>query len=172
MNTQILDRYLNIKIITSILVLFIVVSCADKKQVSYEELIGLYQITDRVCDVPEIEKSDCEQARFIELVKGRFYGVSDKEVAFVVWSGNTGEELLYQARKLDSGKRDIKADGEVIIVSNEYEKEYLTIQDRSIVEYKLLVSSPNGIKKIHRYTLRLISRDSVSDYKLEYPSEP
>ena len=79
--------------------LLITGSCSDKRGINGEQIIGLYKITETTCNVPESYKADCESVRFIELVKGKFYGVNDDEIAFVTWQGDSAGELQYLARK-------------------------------------------------------------------------
>ncbi len=62
-------------------------------------ILGTYKVEDRTCRGSDVQIQSCQQIRLLEFVKGNFYTISDNEVAFVTWSGDRNEDLLYSAKK-------------------------------------------------------------------------
>jgi hypothetical protein len=62
-------------------------------------ILGTYKVEDRTCRGSDVQVQSCQKIRLLEFVKGNFYKISDNEVAFVTWSGDRNEDLLYSAKK-------------------------------------------------------------------------
>lgn len=155
----------------NLLFIALLVSCSKKEITEHKQLRGLYLVVDRACDVSGIYKSDCENARFIELVKGQFYGIKNHETALVIWRGDAGEELLYQARKVSVEGYDLSVEGKVYISDTELENEYLEIKDGKVISYQLAMKNVNQ-KFIgsYNYSLTPVMRSTLPEYKMNYPS--
>jgi hypothetical protein len=65
-------------------------------------ILGTYKVEDRTCRGSDVQVQSCQKIRLLEFVKGNFYKISDNEVAFVIWSGDRNEDLLYSAKKYNS----------------------------------------------------------------------
>ena len=148
------------------------VSCSSHTVTQPYSYIDLYEVTERVCEVPDIAKDECNNTRFIELVKGQFFGVKNNEVAMVMWRGDEGEELLYQARKLDPITDDMIISGVSYISNKESEKETLSFSNGVVTRYKfeIMIAGKGGEKsrKID-YKLKPAKRGLLPDYRMNYP---
>ena len=145
-------------------------SCSNKRGVNGEQIIGLYKATETTCNVPEFYKADCESVRFIELVKGQFYGVNDDEIAFVTWQGDLAGELLYLARKTPLANIKNFTGAQLGLENENSTTEYFEIRNNKIVTYHY-ASSANDDEtgKHYRYQLQLINRSAVTEYQMDYP---
>ena len=135
--------------------------------------IGLYEITDRSCEVSESALDECNKTQFIELVKGQFFGIKNNEIALVMWRGDKGEELLYQARKLEQLKSDMSLSGKIIISGAEGESESLELVDGQLLKYSLVINkmaNKNAKQTSVKYTLKPVKRGLLPGYRMNYPA--
>jgi len=147
------------------------VACAGDK-VKQNIIIGLYEIIDRQCQVSAAALNECNNTKFIELVKGQFYGVKNNETAIVMWRGAKGEELLYQARKIKALEGLSPASKKIVISLDDSESESLKLIDGRVTEYSIKFSQSVKSKTqpafIH-YTLKPVKRGLLPDYRMNYP---
>lgn len=147
-------------------------ACATGNPVNLENYIGLYEVVESKCDVAEGSINPCADTHFFELVKGQFMGVKDSELAYVFWSGDSkiDPELQYasflvehnDAAKIHDGKLWLNEDGE--------SQEYLGFSGSKLTTYYAKYSVGNkGETRTIQYTLKLVSRDSLSHVRLIYP---
>ncbi|HWV14629.1 MAG TPA: hypothetical protein VN030_04285, partial [Cellvibrio sp.] len=132
-------------------------------------ILGVYKVTDRTCNGSAIEINACESIVFIEFVKGSFYKIADDEIAFVIWSGEKGDDLLYQARKF--GGRIDSDNGQLSLL----------IDGKNLKERVIFLSSTTGIYSIERplfssaqlikseLKIEKASASDLKDYSMEYP---
>ena len=172
-----MDRKYTTKLLNGmalLLMLFSFIACAGGKVKQNDNIIGLYEITDRQCQVSAAALDECNNTKFIELVKGQFYGIKNNEIAIVMWRGDKGEELLYQARKIKQ-LEDIKAASNKIVISNsDAETESLKLVDGQVAEYSIEFSQVGKSKVqsafIH-YMLKPVKRGLLPDYRMNYPGD-
>ncbi len=147
-------------------------ACAGDKVNHKNNFIGLYEITDRQCQVSAAALNECNNTQFIELVKGQFYGIKNNETAIVMWRGKKGEELLYQARKIKQFDGINPTGKKIIISSSASEIESLKLLDGLVAEYSIkftqVVKSKTQPAYIH-YTLKSVKRGLLPDYRMNYP---
>lgn len=159
--------------IAVILTSLVLVNCAEDVAPQSQHVIGLYQVDTRVCEVPERYKNDCQATKFIELVKGQFYGVKNNEIAFVNWQDDNSEELSYQARNISNKNKLIDDQSIIIISKNETDNEYLKVEQGYVVEYVLSISeSTKDAEKStreYKYTLSPVIRSEIPEYRMNYP---
>lgn len=87
------------KILAQALACATITACASQKPDNDKlSLLGLYEVSNRTCEGTAIAIEACDSLRFIEFVKGNFYGIADDEIAFVTWSASSGYDLLHSAR--------------------------------------------------------------------------
>lgn len=146
-------------------------SCTGKTVKQQYSYIGLYEIKTRQCHVPDISLDDCKKTKFIELVKGQFFGIKNNEVAVVMWRGDSGGELLYQARKIEQTSAAHLND--VITISNTGTvAESLKLVDGVVSEYSLVISkTANSSTTTNNitYTLKPVKRGLLPEYRMNYP---
>jgi len=156
-----------------ILPCFVLVSCAVNESPKSQHVIGLYQVDNRICEVPEQYKNDCQSTKFIELVKGQFYGVKNNEIAFVNWQDDNTEELSYQARNITKKNKSFDPQSIIVISKTETDNEYLKVENGYVVEYVLSISKPTKdaekITREYKYTLSPVIRSEIPDYRMNYP---
>ena len=161
------------RLIAIFFVYLLLVSCARGHRADANNFMGLYQVAARDCNGLERYKADCNKIMFVELVKGQFFGVKDDEIALVFWSGDIGEELLYQARKIDIDVNDGGLRDKIIISETELEHEYLFTKRNDIVGYGLTLYSPaTGAEKpsaVYNFTLQPANRSALPSYRMNYP---
>lgn len=170
-----MDRKYTTKLLNGmalLLMLFSFIACAGGKVKQNDNIIGLYEIIDRQCQVSAAAQDECNNTKFIELVKGQFYGIKNNETAIVMWRGDKGEELLYQARKIKLLEDINTASKEIVISSSGTETESLKLVDGQVTEY-LIEFNHVGKNKIQtsniRYTLNPVKRGLLPDYRMNYP---
>lgn len=148
------------------------ISCTSHTVTQPYSYINLYEVTERVCDVEGVAKDQCNKTRFIELVKGQFFGVNNNEVALVMWRGDKGEELLYQARKLHPITDDMIISGVSYISNKKSEEESLIFSNGVVTQYKFEIQSSGEegekVMNIH-YRLKPVRRGLIPDYRMNYP---
>ena len=148
------------------------ISCTSHTVTQPYSYINLYKVTERLCEVPDVAMEECNKTQFIELVKGQFFGVKNTDVALVMWRGDKGEELLYQARKLDPITDDMIISGVSYISNKTSENESLRFSNGVVTQYKLEIMPPDKgsqkVRKIH-YTLKPVKRGLLTDFRMNYP---
>lgn len=147
-------------------------SCTSKTNLNKYSYIGLYEITERQCNVPDNALDECTNTKFIELVKGQFYGIKNNETAIVMWRGNKGEELLYQARKIEQLSTEKQLSDKIIISNTETDDERLNIVNGLVSEYSLKINkkSASDTKPTEiKYSLRPVKRGLLPEYRMNYP---
>ena len=135
-------------------------SCAHLE--NEQDLIGVYKVVDTECVGSVVDIEACNSIVFIEFVKGKFYGVSDDEVAFVVWSGSY--DLTYAARKLDVSSVVSGYPFSVIIDDSDY-IEKLNFESYAAGEY-IFGSDSIGMSKLK---IKRASVVDVNKYIKVYP---
>ncbi len=119
-------------------------------------ILGAYKIEDRTCKGSTVQIQTCQEITFIEFVRGKFYGVSDKEVAFVIWSGDKNEALLYSARKYN---------GQLLV--NSFPALLPIYEDENFEESITLSSEKSGIYRFGNKNSSNISELKFSGLKLD-----
>lgn len=158
------------------LVLFVTISsaCAVNSSYHLENNIGLYQIVDKKCEVLPGAFNPCETTQYIEIVKGQFFGVKDREIALVFWTGDSkvDPELQYTAQLIKDHTR-AKLSGEIIWLNDDKTtQEYLVLANHQLHRYVFKAMGKN--KKVIRhieYTLKPVLRGNLPHVRLNYPGD-
>ena len=161
------------------LIIFVVLStasCLKQEETSYnlEKNVGLYEVVKHDCRVQKGEFNPCDETRFVELVKGNFYGIKDSELALVFWSGLKADtEMTYTAQKLIDHKTLHRTTDKVWLTNGDAEREYFLLNDETVVEYHLEVLKKTASGKINKrtivYRLKPTNRSKHPELKLDYP---
>lgn len=142
-------------------------SCSNTPTDSNNSIIGIYKVTDRDCSGTSIEIDDCNSVAFIEFVKGNFYKISDNEVAFVIWRGEAGSDLLYSAKKYE-GNTSFENNQMNGTISNDDDfKEEVHFSSLKTGVYTLEKKLSPPIKS--KLTLERASAVDLKNYTREYP---
>ena len=128
-----------------------------------DNILGVYKIGEKECRGSLTQINTCKEITLVEFVKGNFYKISDNEVAFTVWSGQS--DLVYTARKFE-GEYSIDSYPFTLIISNE--NGYLE---------KIVLQSPHyGIysfgsneENISELEIIAIGKNEIAKYIKEYP---
>jgi hypothetical protein len=135
---------------------------------------GVYAVVSRDCDGPVDENQDCDRVRFIELVRGKFHGVLNNQLAIVEWLGEkeTGP-LIYQARPLrgrmtgadeyliDAAKDDESEARESFLLAGDVPKEYRCQRQETRAAARTTIRTS--------FRLALVARDAVLAKRAPYP---
>ena len=144
--------------------------CATYSPLDKDEIFGKYAVANRTCTGNKLMQAQCNDIKLIEFVRGNFYKIANDEIAFVVWSGEESEELMYSARKylgefnISKGE-SLKA---YIEKSNEVD-EYIEISFSGDGRYSLEGRSSRG-KPSYRMVLDVKRIDSPNGYITNYPA--
>lgn len=142
-------------------------SCSNAPVDHNSSIIGIYKVTDRECNGTSTEIVDCNSIAFIEFVEGNFYKISDDEVAFVIWRGEAGDDLLYSAKKYN-GSTTFDKDNINEVISNDddfKEDVYFSSSKNGIYTFLKKASPPIKSKLILE---RALPAD-LKNYTREYP---
>ena len=90
---------IKMKILLMLLCTSSLVACVTSSLNTNGEIFGKYIVVNRNCTGNSFMQDQCKDIKLLEFVKGNFYKISNEEVAFVIWSGSTNEDLMYSARK-------------------------------------------------------------------------
>ncbi|GEM_PF-3957453 len=145
-----------------------------------EDHIGLYRITKSKCRLTKGLFNPCENIKFLELVKGRFYGVSPDQLALVQWHAKPGSSEIEYTASLISDSRHVFQQGEKIWLVNHKDKNlseeiFFLVKKNRITDYFFRSQSKNlsgkTVGRDFHYTLARISREKIKKYKLDYPKD-
>ena len=137
-------------------------SCASNPETV--DALGVYSVVERLCSGTKTVRDSCNKIVFVELVKGRFHGVSASDTAFVTWSGE--EDLDYHARKVDRS-----------IVIHEFPFVLEISRNLDFIESFRLLSNHYGLYSygnkgtLSKLSLRRASRQELNQYSKSYPGE-
>jgi hypothetical protein len=133
-----------------ILAVSVLSACATTQKTDLEDYIGLYEVADPKCHAVEQSTDPCEGILFFELVKGRFMGIGDTDLAYVFWSGDPtiDPELQYSAFLIGHAHSAKIEEGEFRL--NAYSAQYAS--GRSV-----------------QYALKPVSRGALAHVRLNYP---
>ena len=137
---------------------------------------GLYAVVSRTCEGPQQAKQDCARTHYIELVRGKFYGIPADRLGLAEWMAlnpSTGP-YTYRARPLrghshdasryviDAGKDSENEARESFLLTNDIPVEY---------QYQRQPSTPsNGARSFIQLQLEPVLRDAILAERLPYPS--
>ncbi|MDH5178186.1 MAG: hypothetical protein OEZ39_00845 [Gammaproteobacteria bacterium] len=149
-------------------------SIASEKSINPEQHIGLYEIINSECNVPNNEFNPCGSTLFFEIVKGQFVGVEKNELAYVFWSGDPkeGSELSYTSHLIRKHKSAKTAD-DIFWLNNDSEsQEYLVFSGGRLVGYHVVYHGSNKTKRrsIH-YRLKPVRRGNLPHVQMNYPGK-
>lgn len=136
--------------------------------------LGLFAVTARSCENPGKMADDCPSVRYVELVKGTFFGVAPEQSALVLWlaSGASNSGFTYGAGPL----RGHFVSREEYVV-NEYPdaREWLRFDRGGVREYGLIIfrsAERKTVLKRTRLTLKGVERTPEIDRQMPYPDPP
>jgi len=174
MKIQIWNKNLHrLAFFTQIILLPILASCTEVKLTDSVDVLGLYQVKSRTCEVPKRFTDDCEKVRFIELVKGQFYGVKNSEIALIIWRGDAGEELLYQAKKIGHDIIATSVKNRIIVTNTQSNSEQLKVRNGKVIEYDSVFKKSNKengeVEMVYRFILTPVIRSNLPEFRMNYP---
>jgi hypothetical protein len=133
--------------------------------------LGLYAVTARSCENPGEMADDCPLIRYVELVKGTFFGVTPEQTALVLWlaSGASNAGFTYGAGPM----RGHFVSREEYVV-NEYPdaREWLRLDRGAVLEYGLIIfrtAERKTVLKRTRLTLKRVERTPEINRQMPYP---
>jgi hypothetical protein len=144
-----------------------------------ENNIGLYKVIRTDCQLSQGLYNPCKDIRFVELVKGKFYGIRPDQLAIVFWRvGKKPDELQYETHLIGEHFKKKREENRIWVKNqtgqNETEREYFLLKNENIVSYHYhLFQINNAGQKIVRrfnYTLQKVTRKEFPKLKLNYPS--
>lgn len=145
-------------------------SCTIHPENISGDIIGKYNINNRGCFGSSAMIEQCESIKIIEFVHGSFYKVSNDEIAFVVWSGNKGEELMYSSRKYYGNKAILKSPFIAEIDQSEGVSEFVEFFNDNLGRYELTKKSLNGDVSFQMLLdIERVYEDSPVEYITIYP---
>lgn len=143
-------------------------SCSSQPA-TIEDHIGLYAISESSCEVPRDAFDPCASTHFLEIVRGRFSGVQDDQLAYVFWSGEPAQDpaLQYSATPIaEQASRAICKD-RLQLTDDADAQEYLLFTRGRLTGYH--ASYAAGSRTI-RYELEAVRRSDLQMIRLDYPS--
>ena len=174
-----------LKLLKYLLIIFLIttipnISCAD--EYNLENNIGLYKVIETNCEISDGLYNPCGEIKFIELVKGKFYGIKPDELALVFWRCDDSSNeygCAYESQQIKNHKKIFISDNNVFLSQetnqNKPRKEFFMMKDGKIFSYhyKLTTKNKAGEMFFRDFNYKLIktSRDKISSYKLLYPDD-
>ena len=146
---------------------FMLASCSSGGDTSENNILGIYKVSDRICQGSEAEVESCQAIIFVEFVKGNFYKVSDNEVAFVVWSGEKGKELTYTARKYEGAITFTKEPASAVISDDASFREEINFSEKTATYSYEKLQSGEPVKS--QLKLNKAQTSDLAEYRMEYP---
>ena len=129
---------------------------------------GIYKVVTRTCPEYRDYALDCPRVRYLELVRGRFYGIEPGDLALVEWLAGRNESDVhtYSARQL---RGHLGTRGEYVIadVSNGGDRlrEWFVLQGDVPTEYQLEIQSTESGRD-ERAKMSLVLAPVVRDERL------
>ena len=147
-----------------------IASCGNTPVSDSGNVLGIYKVSDRNCKGTPVEIEDCNSVMLMEFVKGNFYKIADNEVAFVIWRGESGSDLLYTARKYEGNIKFQNTSLNTIISDDEKFKEEIRFLSQTKAIYSLeKKSSQSQAVTTSELTLEKATATDLHNYILEYP---
>lgn len=151
-----------------LLLLTALASCSSRPSV-IDDHLGLYAISESSCEVPQDAFDPCASTRYLEIVRGRFSGVQDDQLAYVFWSGEPAQDpaLQYSATPIaEQASRAISKD-RFQLTDDADAQEYLLFTRGRLTEYHASYAASG--RTIH-YKLEALRRSDLQMIRLDYPS--
>lgn len=149
-----------------LLLLTALASCSSRPS-AIEEHIGLYAISESSCEVPQDAFDPCASTRYLEIVKGRFSGVQDDQLAYVFWSGEL-PQLQYSATPIAEQASRAISDDRFQLTDDADAQEYLLFSAGRLSGYQ---ASYAAGKRTIRYELEAVRRSDLGNVRLVYPDD-
>lgn len=152
-----------------LLLLTALASCSSRPS-AIEEHIGLYAISESSCEVPQDAFDPCASTRYLEIVRGRFSGVQDDQLAYVFWSGEPAQDpaLQYSATPIAEQASRAISDDRFQLTDDADAQEYLLFSAGRLSGYQ--ASYAAGSRTI-RYELEAVRRSDLGNVRLVYPDD-
>lgn len=150
-----------------ILAVSVLNACATTQKTDLEDHIGLYEVAEPKCHAVEQSTDPCEGILFFELVKGRFMGIGDTDLAYVFWSGDPtiDPELQYSAFLIGHAHSAKIEEGEFRLSNEEGAEEKLHFANGKLAAYSAQYASGRSVQ----YALKPVSRGALAHVRLNYP---
>lgn len=150
-----------------ILAVSVLSACATTQKTDLEDYIGLYEVADPKCHAMEKATDPCAGILFFELVKGRFMGIGDTDLAYVFWSGDPtiDPELQYSAFLIRHAHSAKIEEGEFRLNNEEGAEEKLHFANGKLASYSAQYVSGRSVQ----YALKPVSRGALAHVRLNYP---
>ncbi len=149
-----------------------------------ENKIGLYKVIETECSLTQGEFNPCNEIRFIEIVKGQFFGIEPDQLALVFWRSGDDPELLYEVYEIRNHRQKLQEEKKIWLTNEHIEnekaffiledkKEFFIIESGKITDYIFHLQQKNQAGEVFirdfRYKLSPISRSEIVEFKLNYP---
>ena len=124
------------------------------------------------CRISKKPHNPCDTARFIEIVKGKFSGIEDSEIAHVVWSGDHRDypDLLYEARCIRNHKKILLSGNKLWLERNNKIQQYFVLKNKKLDRYVFQMKDNNNkVIRYIEYFLKPTKREKFPHLKLDYP---
>lgn len=154
-------------------------SCASSTN-NLESHIGLYKVVKADCKLTKGLFNPCGNIKYLEIVKGQFYGINPDQLALVHWHAEQGSsEIEYTASLISNHKQKSSKENKIWLVNqntkNASEKVFFTLKAGKIVGYvfqfNLKKIAGKIISRNFQYRLIRIDRKDVKQFKLDYPRD-
>ncbi len=154
-------------------------SCASSSH-RLESHVGLYKVIKANCKLTEGLFNPCDNIRFLEIVKGQFYGVNPDQLALVQWHAEKGSsEVEYTANLISDHQKTVEHENKIWIANkttnNESEEIFFILRSGIITDYVFKFSQKNIAGRVtsrdFHYKLTSIDRKKIQKYKLNYPAD-
>lgn len=173
MTKQISSKFMKITFTFLLIIFFLTTSaCSSDKPFDLENHIGLYKLVDKKCDIAEGAFNPCDSTYFFELVKGRFSGIKDSELAYVFWSGypKIDSELQYAAQPIEHHTTIKLTDNKIWLNKDSNTQEYLDFSEGKLNHYFVkYTTGNNGATRTIQYSLKPTLRSNNPHFHLNYP---
>lgn len=141
-----------------------------------EKHLGLYEVVKTQCELTKGLFNPCPGIKYMELVKGRFYGVEPDEVAFVIWKVDENDPIAaYEAELVMHHKNLPLEDNKIWLAGTKdsSHQRYFTLKGENIIQYRFLLTQTNKagdvFKRDFNYHLTPVSRADINKVRLSYP---
>jgi hypothetical protein len=135
---------------------------------------ALYRVDSRTCHGNQVEETTCGRIRYIEIVRGKFGGIRDGELAIVQWSAvdaNSGP-FTYSARPLRGFKHGERYIIDEVSLPTRETREWFLIRAGQPVAYRLdrrVEGAAEHDAATFELALAPVVRDAAVAAQLQYP---
>ncbi len=171
---QVFNKFIKTTFTFLLITLFLTTTsaCSSDKPFNLENHVGLYKLVDKKCDIVNGAFNPCDSTYFFELVKGKFSGIKDSELAYVFWSGGPkiDPELQYTVQLIKHHTTLKATNNKLWLNKDSNTQEYLSFSKGKLNRYfvKYIIGNSGATRTI-QYSLKPTLRANHPDFHLNYP---